>query len=93
MPLRWRGIGKYAESARSNGFGGASVVSVLVFVTVSRSRSTVVRVSAIMRAAPRADPQAPLRRRWAVMTGAVVSVVMVVMVVISELRPRMPEYP
>ena len=52
-----------------------------------RRRLTVARVSATIRAAPRADPQDPLRSRWAVMTGAALAVLTVV---ISEFNPRTP---
>ena len=48
------------------------------------------RVSATIRAAPRGDPQAPLRSRWPRITGAACPVVTVV---ISALSPRTPEYP
>jgi hypothetical protein len=52
---------------------------------VLRSRFTVGRVSATSRAAPRADPQDPFRRRCATITGAACDVLTVPM---KEFNPR-----
>jgi hypothetical protein len=50
--------------------------------------TSTVSASAMIRAAPRGDPEAPFRRRWAMITGALVAVDTVAR---SALMPRTPE--
>ena len=85
------GYPKNAESARTRGIGcgSASLPDVVAgMAAAARMRPTVVRVSAIIRAAPREEPQDPFLSCCPTITGAVA---LAVMVVIREFKPRTPE--